>query len=113
MAVGGEIDDAFVFVDVVDGPDIEVTFRYLTDLLAFLLVVQIDVVVVVALARPYNVFPVFKVVTVKAVVVHVFVVGFFNDAAHIARLCVKLQKAVGVVAALVEGEGHVAVVVFP
>ena len=113
MAVGGEIDDTFVFIDVVNRADIEVAFRYLTDQLAFLLVVQIDVVVVVALAGPYDVFPVFEVVTVQAVVVHIFFVGFLNDAANLSCLGVKLQEAVGVVAALVEGEGHVAVVVLP
>ena len=64
MSVGGEIDEAFLLVDIVDGAYVEVTLGDLADEFAFLLVVEIDVIVVVALAGPEDIFPVFEVVAV-------------------------------------------------
>ena len=51
--------------------------------------------------------------TIKTVVVYVFVVLLFYDATYIACLCIHLKQTVGVMTTLIECKCHMTVVILP
>ena len=110
-AAGGEPDHALLLVDAVDAAHIPLARGYLPLHLARRHVVKIDMVVVVALARPQQFPAAVDKTTPQTAVIHEFVTRLLHHGAHRARRSRVLQQAVNLVAALVVFEVDLVAVV--
>ena len=113
LAVGREVDDALLLVDMLDATHVVLAASDLPDELSLLAVVEVDVMIAVALAGPEDALSVLEVTALLAVVVDVLVVALLDERAHLSRHGRELEHAVGVVPSLVELEGDGLAVLVP
>ena len=86
-ATGREIDDTSLLIHVLYATHVVFALGNLAYQFAFLTIVQIDMVTSVTLAGPDDMFTVLQINASLAVVVHVLIIFFLNQRAHLSCLC--------------------------
>ena len=100
-AVGREVDDLVLLVHVLYFAYVPFATGDLVSRLSCRAVVQVEVVVVVAFARPEDALPVCKVVAVDTGIVDIFFFLFLNQRAYLAVGCRHLQHPIDFVSPFV------------